>query len=314
MARLPTPGGDDGTWGQVLNSFLDVEHNSDGSLKIRNDGTLTGIGNAVKIQGKAVSSSAPTDGQSLVYDGASSSWAPATVTGTGSVPDADASTKGLVQLAGDLAGTGSVASAPRVSGINGVAVSGTPSNGQVLTASSNSAATWSTPASAPVTSVAGKTGAVSLAASDITSGTFTLSQGGTGATTQAGAANAILPSQTSNSGKYLTTDGTNVSWGAVAGGSGGYTFNFVSKTANYTASNLDFVFADSTSAGITITLPAPVASGFVRVKRMNTAGNSVQVAAPAGSYIDASGVGTDTINSQYQSQDYLSDGTNWYRV
>ena len=33
MARLPTPGGDDGTWGDVLNDFLDQAHNSDGSLK-----------------------------------------------------------------------------------------------------------------------------------------------------------------------------------------------------------------------------------------------------------------------------------------
>ena len=42
-----------------------------------------------------------------------------------------------------------------------------------------------------------------------------LSYGGTGATTQAGAANAVLPAQTSASGKYLTTDGTNVTWGTV---------------------------------------------------------------------------------------------------
>lgn len=33
MPRLPKPGGDDGTWGQVLNDFLSVEHNDDGSLK-----------------------------------------------------------------------------------------------------------------------------------------------------------------------------------------------------------------------------------------------------------------------------------------
>ena len=46
--------------------------------------------------------------------------------------------------------------------------------------------------------------------------TIALNKGGTGATTQAGAANAVLPAQTSNSGKYLTTDGTNVSWGTVS--------------------------------------------------------------------------------------------------
>lgn len=33
MARLPTPGGDSGQWGQVLNDFLSVAHSSDGSLK-----------------------------------------------------------------------------------------------------------------------------------------------------------------------------------------------------------------------------------------------------------------------------------------
>src|SRR3990167_8057561 len=33
MARLPVPGSDDGTWGDILNEFLEVGHNSDGSLK-----------------------------------------------------------------------------------------------------------------------------------------------------------------------------------------------------------------------------------------------------------------------------------------
>lgn len=33
MTRLPQPGGDDDTWGSILNDFLTVEHNTDGSLK-----------------------------------------------------------------------------------------------------------------------------------------------------------------------------------------------------------------------------------------------------------------------------------------
>jgi hypothetical protein len=32
-ARLPIPGGDDGSWGDVLNSFLGVSHNADGTLR-----------------------------------------------------------------------------------------------------------------------------------------------------------------------------------------------------------------------------------------------------------------------------------------
>lgn len=33
MARLPTPGGDSGNWGTVLNEYLEVEHNADGTQK-----------------------------------------------------------------------------------------------------------------------------------------------------------------------------------------------------------------------------------------------------------------------------------------
>lgn len=40
MARLPQPGKDTGVWGDILNDFLSAEHTSDGSLKIRTDGTL----------------------------------------------------------------------------------------------------------------------------------------------------------------------------------------------------------------------------------------------------------------------------------
>ena len=41
-----------------------------------------------------------------------------------------------------------------------------------------------------------------------------IANGGTGQTTANAALNALLPSQTGNSGKYLTTDGTNTSWAA----------------------------------------------------------------------------------------------------
>lgn len=42
MARLPIPGRDEGTWGDILNNFLSIEHNSDGTQKtlpIRKGGT-----------------------------------------------------------------------------------------------------------------------------------------------------------------------------------------------------------------------------------------------------------------------------------
>ena len=51
------------------------------------------------------------------------------------------------------------------------------------------------------------------------SGTVPIANGGTGQTTATQAINALLPSQTSQSGKVLSTDGTNTSW-IAAGGTG----------------------------------------------------------------------------------------------
>lgn len=47
--------------------------------------------------------------------------------------------------------------------------------------------------------------------------TIPIADGGTGQTTVNAALNALLPTQAGNSGKTLTTDGTNASWGATAG-------------------------------------------------------------------------------------------------
>jgi len=58
-------------------------------------------------------------------------------------------------------------------------------------------------------------------AAAITGGSITgitdlaIADGGTGASTAAGALNNLLPSQTSNANKYLQTDGTNATWDAV---------------------------------------------------------------------------------------------------
>jgi hypothetical protein len=49
------------------------------------------------------------------------------------------------------------------------------------------------------------------------SGTVPIANGGTGQTTATQAINALLPSQTSNTGKVLSTDGTNTSWIAAGG-------------------------------------------------------------------------------------------------
>lgn len=59
-----------------------------------------------------------------------------------STPVATTTATGTITLAGDLAGSGG---APTVAKVNGIAVTGTPTAGQVLTASSGTAASWQTP-------------------------------------------------------------------------------------------------------------------------------------------------------------------------
>jgi len=67
------------------------------------------------------------------------------------------------------------------------------------------------------------------------SSTLAIASGGTGQTTANTAFNALAPSQTSNTGKYLTTDGTNTSWATVASSGGGpITQNTDSISANQT--------------------------------------------------------------------------------
>lgn len=50
------------------------------------------------------------------------------------------------------------------------------------------------------------------------SATIAINRGGTGQVTAQAAIDALLPSQTSNSGKFLTTNGTTSSWDTVSGG------------------------------------------------------------------------------------------------
>ena len=71
--------------------------------------------------------------------------------------------------------------------------------------------TWSGGTTGLTPAVATK-GAVTLA------GTLLIANGGTSATTAQGARTNLLPSQAGNNGKFLKTDGTDVSWAATTGG------------------------------------------------------------------------------------------------
>ncbi|HMH70096.1 MAG TPA: hypothetical protein VK502_01760 [Candidatus Saccharimonadales bacterium] len=113
MTRLPTPGADDGLWGQLLNDYLSVAHDTSGAIK-------PNAVNSAALQPNSVTntqldSGTGSDGQVLTKDAVSSGGFKWTTMSGGASP-ATGSTLGTVQLAGDLGGT---ATAPTVPGLAG---------------------------------------------------------------------------------------------------------------------------------------------------------------------------------------------------
>jgi hypothetical protein len=186
-------------------------------------------------------SSAVLASNALVVGGGSGS-APATVTtGTGVVTALGVNTGAsgaFVVNGGDL-GTPSGGVVTNLTGtasinINGTVGASTPTTGIFTTATARSSAVQDFVALqgraggtnsygvtlTPTTLTGSRTLTLPDASGTILqSGTaVTVAQGGTGATTAISAFNALAPSQSGNSGKYLTTDGTNTSWATVSGG------------------------------------------------------------------------------------------------
>jgi hypothetical protein len=125
--------------------------------------------------------------------------------------------------------------AGRIAYGTGLAIAYSPQSipGQLLQGNGISGPTWVNAPTGTVTSVAATVPSfLSITGSPITSsGTLAITysgtalpiaNGGTGQTTANTAFNALAPSQTSNTGKYLTTNGTDTSWATVT--SAGITF------------------------------------------------------------------------------------------
>ena len=83
MARLPTVGGDDGNWGTVLNTFLGVEHNNDGTLKRTISAASLGIVGTGADETSAFNAAiaAAPSGATIVFDQSKSyAWTAITIT------------------------------------------------------------------------------------------------------------------------------------------------------------------------------------------------------------------------------------------
>ena len=192
-----------------------------------------------------VSAQSPSNGQTLIRNATTSLWEAANLTagtgisignGAGSITVTNSAPDQTVALTGAgttaVTGTypnftitsndqyvGTVTSVGGTGTVNGISLSGT------------------------VTSSGNLTLGGTLSGVDLTTqvtGTLPIANGGTGQTTANTAFNALAPSQTSQSGKYLTTDGSNTSWATVNAGA-----SLSNDTS--TASNLYPLFAAATS-------------------------------------------------------------------
>lgn len=185
MPRLPQPGSDEGTWGEILNDYLSVSHNTDGTLKNGVAGTSQ-IQDGSLTPGK-LSVGAPVSGQVLSYNGTGFAWiaSPAGVTDHGLLsglsdddhPQYHTDARGdaryytQAQVDTSLSSKANASHAHVVSDTTGLQAAldakaplasptftgtltaaavkitgGTPASGKVLTSDADGDATWETPA------------------------------------------------------------------------------------------------------------------------------------------------------------------------
>jgi hypothetical protein len=131
-------------------------------------------------------------------------------------------------------------------------------------------------------------------ASNVT-GTVAIANGGTGQTTATLGFNALAPSQTSNSGKYLTTDGTNSSWGSITAGA-------TISNDTTTATNLYPLFAAATSG-----VPTTIYTGNTKYLYKPSTG---ELSAPAPIATNGIMLHSTTVSASYT----IASGNNGFSV
>ncbi len=154
-------------------------------------------------------------------------------------------------------------------------------NGAVLTTDGTGNTSWQPAVHTLSFGTTGLTPSVASHDDVVVDGVLNIAHGGTGATTAAAAANAILPSQAGQSGKSLTTDGAgNLTWEAAVGTGTVKSVDVVGGTTGLTTSG-----GPVTGIG-TITLAGTlnVANGGTGITSFGTG-----VAAGLGNDVDAAG-------------------------
>lgn len=219
-------------------------------------------------------------------------------------------TSGTITLGGTLAITnGGTGATTATAAINNLLPAQGGNNGKVLT-TNGSTISWTNAATGTVTSVAasGGTTGLNFTGTPITSsGTLTLdgvlaiTNGGTGQTTASGAINALVPSQTGNNGRFLTTNGAVVSWASVPQGTV-TSVNVSGGSTGLTASGGPVTSSGTITLGGTLSIAnggtgQTTASGAINALLPSQTGNNGKVLSTNGSvasWVSISGIGTVT--------------------
>lgn len=249
-ARLPVIGGDDNDWGAILNGFLQVAHNGDGTIQTGAPNGVAGLNSSSLVPTGQLGTGTASTSNFLRGDGM---WA---------VPAGGGS--GVTSFNGR---TGVVA--PQSGDYTAAEVSALPSTNDLSAiASANATAGNVSMNSHKVTNVAnGIVGSDAAAYGQTPAGgnTVTIGQGGTGQVTQQAALNTLAGAMTA--GHVLRGDGTNVTLAALQSGD-------IPNNAANTSGNA----ATATNLAGGATLPGYVAPRVVTL----TDGSSVSIDASQG--------------------------------